>query len=70
MAVSKEEVKQMVALNVAMDLHRMVWDLKVRLKVVEGRLGIKGQSELPELRECVTSVKEVDRLEAWAQSLG
>ncbi len=66
MAVSKEEVKQMVALNVAMDLHRMVWDLKVRLKVVEGRLGIKGQSELPEVPEQPVR----DRLQEWADSLG
>lgn len=56
----------MVALNVAMDLHRMVWDLKVRLKVVEGRLGIKGQSELPEVSEQPVR----DRLQEWADSLG
>jgi hypothetical protein len=53
-----------------MELERVVWDLKIRLKVLEGLHGIRGQSALPELRECVTSVKEVDRLEIWAQSLG
>ena len=51
MVVSKEEVRDMVAFNLMLDLQRAVWDLKVRLKVVEGRLGIKGQSELPELPE-------------------
>lgn len=66
MPVGKEEVRQMVALNVAMDLHRMVWDLKVRLKVVEGRLGIKSQSELPEM----PAPEERDRLQEWADSLG
>lgn len=55
MVVSKEEVRDMAAFNLMLDLQRAVWDLKVRLKVVEGRLGIKGQSELPELPELPAS---------------
>jgi hypothetical protein len=53
-----------------LELERAVWDLKIRLKVLEGLHGIRGQGALPELRECVTNGKEVDRLDAWAQSLG
>ena len=66
MPVSKEEVRDMAAFSLMLDLQRIVWDLKVRLKVVEGRLGIKGQSELPEL----PALEERDRLQEWADSLG
>lgn len=53
-----------------LELERVVWDLKVRLKVLEGLHGIRGQSKLPELPECFTNVKEVDRLDEWARGLG
>ena len=53
-----------------LELERAVWDLKIRLKVLEGLHGIRGQSALSELPECFTNGKEVDRLDAWAQGLG
>lgn len=49
-----------------LELERIVWELRVRLVVLEGRHGIKHAGALPELPE-----REVrDRLQEWADSLG
>ena len=49
-----------------LELERMVWELRVRLVVLEGRHGIKHTGTLPELPEQAAR----DRLQEWADSLG